>query len=264
MKFYISADIEGTAGCLNWEYTMGDSVQYQEQKKIMTNEVNACVSALNENYPDCEIVIKDAHYLGNNLDIDAFPENCKIIRGWSHNPHSMVQDIDESFDGVFFIGYHNAASTGTTPLAHSFNGSKYQRIELNGELCSEFLFNSSVALHHGVKTILLSGDKGLCDEVNKIDSEIKTVYSYEGIGESILTKTPKRVQREIYEATLEASKNISKINPVIKPYELKVEYKKASECLKASNISIATQVSSNTIILKGNNIKEIEAVFYYL
>lgn len=264
MKFYISADIEGTAGCLNWEYTMGNSTEYQEQKKIMTNEVNACVSALNENYPDCEIVIKDAHYLGNNLDIDAFPENCKIIRGWSHNPHSMVQDIDESFDGVFFIGYHNAASTGTTPLAHSFNGSKYQRIELNGELCSEFLFNSTVALHHGVKTILLSGDKGLCNEVNKIDSEIKTVYSYEGIGESILTKTPRRVQREIYEATLEASKNISKINPVIKPYDLKVEYKKASECLKASNISIATQVSSNTIILKGNNIKEIEAVFYYL
>ncbi|MEJ8751157.1 M55 family metallopeptidase [Lagierella sp. ICN-221743] len=264
MKFYISADIEGTAGCLNWEYTMGNSTEYQEQKKIMTNEVNACVSALNENYPNCEIVIKDAHYLGNNLDIDAFPENCKIIRGWSHNPHSMVQDIDESFDGVFFIGYHNAASTGTTPLAHSFNGSKYQRIELNGELCSEFLFNSTVALHHGVKTILLSGDKGLCDEVNKIDKSIRTVYSYEGIGESILTKTPRRVQREIYETTLEASKNISKINPVIKPYELKVEYKKASECLKASNISIATQVSSNTIILKGNNIKEIEAVFYYL
>lgn len=264
MKFYISADIEGTAGCLNWEYTMGNSTEYQEQKKIMTNEVNACVSALNENYPNCEIVIKDAHYLGNNLDIDAFPENCKIIRGWSHNPHSMVQDIDDSFDGVFFIGYHNAASTGTTPLAHSFNGSKYQRIELNGELCSEFLFNSTVALHHGVKTILLSGDKGLCNEVNKIDKSIKTVYSYEGIGESILTKTPRRVQREIYEATLEASKNISKINPVIKPYDLKVEYKKASECLKASNISIATQVSSNTIILKGNNIKEIEAVFYYL
>lgn len=191
----------------------------------MTNEVNACVSALNENYPNCEIVIKDAHYLGNNLDIDAFPENCKIIRGWSHNPHSMVQDIDDSFDGVF-IGYHNAASTGTTPLAHSFNGSKYQRIELNGELCSEFLFNSTVALHHGVKTILLSGDKGLCNEVNKIDKSIKTVYSYEGIGESILTKTPRRVQREIYEATLEASKNISKINPVIKPYDLKVEYKK--------------------------------------
>lgn len=34
MKFYISADIEGTAGCLNWEYTMGNSTEYQEQKRL--------------------------------------------------------------------------------------------------------------------------------------------------------------------------------------------------------------------------------------
>lgn len=264
MKFYISADIEGTCGCMDWDHTMGNSIQYQIQKNIMTNEVKSCVSAIIENHPDCEIIINDAHYLGNNLDITVFPDNCKIIRGWSHNPHSMVEGLDDSYDGIFFIGYHNAAGTGSTPLAHTFNGSKFQKIKLNDQICSEFLFNYYIALHHGVPTILLSGDKGLCDQINKINSNIRTVYSYEGFGNAILTKTPSKVVSEIYENTLDVTLQIPKINPLKKSFSLEIEYKKSGDCYRALALEKAKRLNDNTLLIEATDILEIERLFEFL
>ncbi|WP_300408444.1 M55 family metallopeptidase [Lagierella sp.] len=264
MKFFISADIEGTTGCLNWDYTMGKSREYEIQKEIMTQEVLSCVKALTKVHPDCEILIKDAHHYGNNLDIRIFPKNCKIIRGWSHKPHSMVQELNETFDAILFIGYHNAATMSSTPLSHSFNGSKFQRMRLNEEICSEFLFNYSIALHYGVPTILLTGDMGICEEVRKKDSSIHTVYTYEGVGESIITKTPESVYDEIYQATIQAAKNIKKISPTKKPYTLQIQYKKHTDCLKASNYPGSRMLDSVTLSLSANNILELEKAFLFL
>lgn len=264
MKFFISADIEGTTGCLNWDYTMGNRKEYEIQKEIMTEEVLSCVKALVDIYPDCEILIKDAHHFGNNLDIRRFPKNCKIIRGWSHKPHSMVQGLDSSFDAILFIGYHSGATSSSTPLSHSFNGSKYQKMELNGEICSEFLFNYHIALHYGVPTLLLTGDRGICEEVKKKDSNIATVYTYEGLGESIITRTPETVYEEIFDQTYTVGKDIRKISPIRKSFTLRIQYKKHMDCLKASNYPGTKILNPVTLSLESEDILGLERAFIFL
>ena len=101
-----------------------------------------------------EIVVRDAHEDGNNLDIWKLPENVTLIRGWSGHPYSMVYGIDPSFDAAIFIGYHSAASSEGNPLSHTESLNPLS-VKLNGALASEFLLYSyAAALNQDLRSAL--------------------------------------------------------------------------------------------------------------
>ena len=118
MKIFISADIEGVATTTLWPETEKGSEDYRLHAQQMTMEVIAACEAASEAGAS-EIVVRDAHEDGNNLDIWKLPENVTLIRGWSGHPYSMVYGIDPSFDAAIFIGYHSAASSEGNPLSHT-------------------------------------------------------------------------------------------------------------------------------------------------
>lgn len=189
-RIFISADIEGTAGAFLWEAGRKGTEEYNRQCRIMTEEVLAVVESLNEKYESCEIMIKDAHATGNNLDITAFPENCSIISGWDDGPYGMMQELDDSYDFAVLIGYHSGAGTGGAPLAHTLNSRKYSSVELNGVKISEFVLSYYTALMTGVPIALVSGDYALCQEIEVYDQSIYTVAVQEGRGGSVITRSP--------------------------------------------------------------------------
>ena len=100
MKVYISADIEGTCGIVDWEETNLHDPQATYHKEQMTNEVNA--ACLGANDLGCEdIFVKDAHGSARSINPSMLPENTRILRGWARNPHMMMAGIDEGFDALF-------------------------------------------------------------------------------------------------------------------------------------------------------------------
>src|SRR4029079_18577351 len=110
MKVYISADIEGTSGITNWEQDDKTHPTYQEFRERMTDEVvAACEGAIEAGAK--EIVIKDAHGSGRNIIAARLPDCAKLIRGWSGHPFCMVQELDQSFDALLFVGYHAKAGS---------------------------------------------------------------------------------------------------------------------------------------------------------
>ncbi len=116
MKVYISADIEGTAGITNWEEAEKPHATYQEFRERMTDEVvAACEGAIEVGAK--EILVKDAHDSGRNIIAARLPDCARLIRGWSGHPFSMVQELDESFDALLFVGYHAKAGSDENPLA---------------------------------------------------------------------------------------------------------------------------------------------------
>lgn len=143
MKIFISADIEGVATTTLWPETEKGSEDYRLHAQQMTMEVIAACEAASEAGAS-EIVVRDAHEDGNNLDIWKLPENVTLIRGWSGHPYSMVYGIDPSFDAAIFIGYHSAASSEGNPLSHTESLNPLS-VKLNGALASEFLLYSYVA-----------------------------------------------------------------------------------------------------------------------
>ncbi len=160
MKVFISADIEGISSTVSWDECMPGQPGYPMATAQMTREVlAACEGAFSAGAD--EILIKDAHGPGTNIDIYQLPENVSLRRRWSEHPLSMVEGINDSFQAAFFIGYHSAAGQNGNFLSHTIS-QKPRYVKLNGMDASEFLLYSYAAAYIGVPSVYLSGDEQLC------------------------------------------------------------------------------------------------------
>ena len=150
MKLFISADIEGITGIGHWNETdKSFPNEYAWFQKQMTAEVAVAAEAAIE-AGATEILIKDAHDSGRNLILDELPEMVHVVRGWAGHPLSMVQEVDDSFDAIMFIGYHSRAGQNTNTLAHTMSSARIARMTLNGQDMSEFYLHALAASYYGV------------------------------------------------------------------------------------------------------------------
>ena len=197
MKYFISADIEGVAGIMDWgEAGKIKDGNYDRFCELMTLETLAVIEGINAVDAKAEILVKDAHATGRNLDFTKFPENVQVIRGWDNGPYLMFQGLDESFDGVFCVGYHSESTAHGNPLSHTISSTHVLDIKINGESVNEFELHAIIAAHYKVPLLFIAGDKMLTEKIHMINSAIGTVATKEGIGDSVMTKTPKRVRNE--------------------------------------------------------------------
>jgi len=183
MKVFISADIEGIAGVTltdECDPTKPASRPYQQR---MTEHVGAaCEGAVAAGATD--ILVKDAHWNGDNIDAAALPREARLIKGWSGHPLFMVQGIDETFDAAMFVGYHARAGSGGNPLAHTLSGSKVASLSVNGRPVAEHHLNAWAAETVGVPVVMVSGDEALCEDAEDFLPSITTVPVMRGEGES--------------------------------------------------------------------------------
>lgn len=189
MKIYISADIEGVAGITHRDEIMKEHPSYGEFRDRMTNEVvAACEGAIEAGASD--ILIQDAHGTGRNILAEQLPSCTRLIRGWSGHPFDMVQELDKTFDAVICVGYHSKAGSDGSPLAHTLNGAKVAKIEVNGEIASEFLIHAYAAASVGVPVAFLSGDAQICRDALLYDANIHAVEVSQGVGASTISIAP--------------------------------------------------------------------------
>jgi len=264
MKIYISADIEGITGIANWDETDKSKPDYQKFSKQMTEEVKAaCEGAINGGAE--EIWIKDAHGSGRNLIADDLPQNIKLIRGWSGHPFLMVQELDESFDALIFIGYHSCGSSSANPLAHTVSSSTFNYVKLNDKLASEFLIHSYAAATVGVPVVFLSGDEGLCKEVNTINENIRTVAVNKGIGNSVISIHPQLAIKKIkkgVESILKEDISKCEIN-LPEHFKMELSFKNHAKAFKTSFYPGMKQISSTNVVFESDNYFEVLRMFSF-
>lgn len=195
MKLFISADIEGTAGIVNWKETEpGDRYGYFAGQ--MTKEVAAaCRGALAGGAT--EVLVRDAHDSARNLDPSAMPRPVRLLRGWTGGPASMMDGLDESFQAAAMTGYHTCAGTDGSPMAHTMNLG-VEEAWLNGMPCSEFMLNAMYAAYRGVPVVFISGDRMICELAKQLCPAITTVVTCEGIGGGSVGMHPQEAQDCIY------------------------------------------------------------------
>lgn len=234
MKIYISADIEGIAGVSDWDQAGKTGFAYEEARVLMTNEVlAACRGAETAGYS--EIVIKDAHGSGKNIIPSKLPPDATLIRGWSGHPYSMMQEIDNSYDGAILIGYHGPAGTSVNPLAHSFSG-KVSYIKINGEIVSEFTINTMIAHSVKVPVVFVSGDEYVCAEAEKVNKNIATNGSSRGVGNSSICLSPQASCQNIEKGVARVlSGNMNGfVNKLADRFKLEVRYNTPYNAYEAS------------------------------
>lgn len=207
MKIYISVDFEGISGSTSWASTNLGHFEHAPLAREMTLEaVAACEGALAAGAT--EIYVKDAHDSGRNMDLSLFPKEVKIISDWTCEPISMLGGLDPSFDAVMYVGYHSPAGFDGSPLSHTMNrGNNW--VKYNGCLASEFLIHAYAAAALGVPSVFLSGDKMLCEHVNRYDPQITTAAVKEGLGSATINLAPVRAQELIREGARRGLENRS-------------------------------------------------------
>jgi D-amino peptidase len=253
LKIFISADIEGTTGITVWNECEKGRPDYEEFQKQMTAEVvAACEGAIEGGAK--EIVVRDAHDTGRNIISSKLPECAKIIREWSGHPFCMMQGLDRSFDAVIFTGYHSRAGSDTNPLAHTLTGSSMY-IKINGRYASEFLINSYSAAYVGVPVVMVTGDRGLCDDAGEIVPGISSVPVSEGEGTSNISIHPNlavKMIKETAKKTISGDLSGCKIE-LPKKFELEILYKDNKLAYKTSFYPGARLEGTHTIKFNSND-----------
>ena len=264
MKIFISADIEGVTGCTVWDETIKGKDGYEKFAKQMTLEVKAACEGANEAGAK-ELMVNDAHDSGRNIDHNLLPKNTKLVRGWSGGLYSMVQELDESYDALMFIGYHSAASRNTNPLSHTM-ATFLDYVKINGNLASEFLIHSYIAAYLGVPVVFLSGDQGLCDDVKRINENIATVAVKQGSGNSTINIHPELALDLIKEKTreiLEKDISLCKID-LPNEFNLEIRYRNHKDAYKRMFYPGVTKIDNNTINYITNDYMEVLRLMNYL
>ena len=253
MKVYISADIEGIASTATWDDCSKGTAEYEKARQQITREVLAACEGAFAAGAD-EILIKDAHGPGTNIDIYQMPENVRLIRRWSQHPYVMAEGIDETFDAAMFIGYHSAAGKDGNFLAHTLS-KKPAYVKINGEYASEFMIYSWAAAYEGVPTVFLSGDKQLCEESADLHPNLVTAAVKEGDYESAICMSPAEAVKNIRKGAEAALRqNLRDALIELPPYfEVEIRYKEHADSAKPSFYPGVVRKDSHTIFYETDN-----------
>ena len=164
MKIFISSDMEGTAGVVDWDQCRPGRPDYELYRDLLQDEVNAAIDGANLAGGPHEFLVNDSHGKMANLRPERLSGQAAYLSG-RHKPLYMMQGLDESFDAIFFVSYHGSASGAPATLSHTYNPAAIAEVTLNGVLAGESGINSLVALGHGVPVVLVTGDQTTAAEL---------------------------------------------------------------------------------------------------
>jgi D-amino peptidase len=173
MRVFVSSDIEGTAGIVDWEQVRGPGAEYEIGRQLLTDEVNAAIDGAVE-AGAVHVLVNDAHRTMYNMRPGALHHRASYLSG-RHKPLYMMEGLDGSFDAVFMVAYHGGISAERAILSHTYNPGAIWEVQLNGTPVGESALNALVALHHRVPVVLITGDDATAEEARPFLPDIETV-----------------------------------------------------------------------------------------
>ncbi len=179
MKVFISFDMEGVAGIVDWSQCRGPGQAYEEGRRLLLGEVNAAIDGALE-AGATEIVCNDSHGTMNNLDPSELHGQASYVSG-RHKPLYMMQGLDATADLVFMVGYHGSISGESSVLSHTYNPSVISHVELNGIRVGESGINALVALACQAPVGLITGDQQTIDEADPFLADAELVVVKESL-----------------------------------------------------------------------------------
>ena len=173
MRVFISSDIEGTAGIVDWEQVRGPGAEYELGRRLLTDEVNAAIDGAVE-AGATHLLVNDAHRTMHNIRPGDLHHHASYLSG-RHKPLYMMEGLDATFDAVFMVAYHGAIGAEHAILSHTYNPAAVWEVRLNGVAVGESALNALVALKHRVPVVLITGDEATAEEARPFVPEIEAV-----------------------------------------------------------------------------------------
>jgi D-amino peptidase len=223
MKLYLSVDMEGITGLVDHTNVLRQKENYERSRKIMTDEANAVIYA-GFREQCSEVVVNDSHSSMNNLLVERLHPETQLISG-SVKPYSMVQGLDQTFDGAMFLGYHAKASMPGVMSHSMIFGARNMYIDDTN--IGELGFNAYVAGYYGVPVLMVVGDDQTALEAQQLIPNVTTAIVKQAISRSAAkTLTPKKAEQLLQEKTAAAIQHKHLVKPLNPPKHptLRIEF----------------------------------------
>jgi D-amino peptidase len=189
LRVLISVDMEGVAGTVTGDQLGPAGFEYGRFRDFMTREAMAAVTAAKA-AGATDVIVTDAHGNGENLLIEQFPPDVRVIRSWPRQL-GMVAGVDQQVDAVMFIGYHASTNNVKGVRAHTFSSATLTRVALNGATVTEGSWAAAIAGHFNAPVIMISGDDAAIAEVRAAVGNIEAAETKRTLGfHSAMTLTP--------------------------------------------------------------------------
>ena len=210
-KVFISADMEGISGISGSDQLSAAGAEYNRSRQLMAGDVNAAIRGARAGGAT-EIVVNDSHGTMRNLRLEDLEPGARLV-SHSFKKSGMMETLDESFDGVIFIGYHAQAGTPTGVFAHTGSG-VVRDVRVNGRSLGEGGLNTMVAAWYGVPVVLVTGDDVAVKQVAAVAAGVRTVTVKRAINQRAVELRPlDEVRKEIETAAREAVAGSKKAAP---------------------------------------------------
>jgi D-amino peptidase len=172
MRVFVSVDMEGVAGIVDWEQCRAPGTAYEEGRRLLVAEVNAAIDgALAGGATD--ILVNDAHSVMRNLPPGELHGRASYLAG-SHKPLYMMEGLDDSFGAVLYVGYHGSMGSAGV-LSHTYNPRAVHEVRIGGTVAGESGLNALVAAAYGVPVVLVTGDQTVGPEAAPFCPDIEAV-----------------------------------------------------------------------------------------
>jgi D-amino peptidase len=262
MKVFISFDMEGVAGIVDWAQCRAPGQAYEEGRALLLAEVNAAIDGALAGGATT-VTCNDSHGGMNNLNPADLHGRAAYIAG-RHKPRYMMEGLDDSFDAVFFVGYHGSVSGEPSVLSHTYNPSVVSRALLNGVACGESGINALVALGHGVPVALITGDQVTMAEIEPFAPRVEQVVVKGSITRFAAAQVhPEEAREMIYAGAQRAVQRLGSVPlPDIElPARLDVELQTADMADVASWVKGVERQGTRSVRIEGDDPLEVYRSF---
>jgi D-amino peptidase len=220
----ISVDMEGVAGIATRQQIHPKGHDYPIARALMTAEANAAVAGAFDGGAT-SVVVNDSHGPMDNLLGEQLDPRADYVVG-DPKPLEMMQEVTPQTGVVLFVGYHAGAADPAGVLAHTYSGSGFADVRLNGRSISEAELNALIAATAGVPIGLVTGDDVICAVAEKAFPGVVTVAVKTALGRTAARSKHPAAAREAIAAGAAravASAAAGAIQPVAIPGELVIE-----------------------------------------
>ena len=257
MKVFISADMEGISGLVDQEDTTIGGREYERARRLMTAEVNAAVAGAFE-AGATQVLVNDSHSKMRNLIVEEIDPLIEVIQG-AVKRGCMMEGLNESFDAVFFLGYHSKAGNPFGVMNHTMWSRGFQNLLLNGEPAGEIAVNAAYAGQIGVPVALVTRDQTAVEEAKELLGDIESATVKQALGRfTARLSHPNTAQENVRQAARRALERVKDFKPYVveSPARMGIEFTSSAMSDVCSWIPTVDKISPRSVQFEFNDWRE--------
>jgi D-amino peptidase len=262
VKVFISSDMEGTAGVVDWDHVTARGPRYEYFVDLLTAEINAAIHGAMR-AGATEFLVNDSHSTMANLRPDALAGDASYLSG-RYKPMYMMEGLDASFDAAFFVSYHGSMGSDASTLSHTYYPAAIAEVTINGVVAGESGINALVALAYGVPVVLVTGDATTAHETEAFCPGIQRVVVKESVSRFAASSLhPERARALITEAACLAIASLPTASQVAieLPATVEIQFKSSDYADLASRIAGCERTGVLSAQLVGDDALELYRTF---